>query len=232
VEPAGEFVLVPEGDFMKGCPGSQSQQTAQLAAKFGYDPDSFQKAYEERKSSLPSFYIGKFAVTNEAYLKFVQETGRPQPKHWWKGQDRKPFPEAHKNLPVVNVTFNDASEFCRWLGKDYRLPTGDEWEKAARGTKGWLYPWGNTFDKSRCNGAEADVDVPAPVDSYKDGVSPFGAYNMVGNVGEWVDDVKHLRGGSFKTPCELYGLTFYILESPAGRTDMDIGFRCAMDADR
>ncbi|MFQ6114561.1 MAG: SUMF1/EgtB/PvdO family nonheme iron enzyme, partial [bacterium] len=218
------LVLIPAGSFIKGCPDNEANKVKQLAQGFGFVPDSFVKAHALMKIEIPSFYIGKYAVTNEEYLKFVQETGHPFPKHWIKGK-REPFPEAFKKYPVVNVSFEDAQKFCEWLGSGVRLPTGDEWEKAARGTDGRVYPWGNEFDPSKCNCAEGRSSGLASVDSYDSGKSPYGIFNMVGNAQELVNDSKHIRGGSFKTSCEIHGLTSFFMETDPDYLKEDVGFR-------
>jgi serine/threonine protein kinase len=130
--------------------------------------------------SVPSFYIDKTEVTNEVYLEFCHRIGHEIP----------PRAETDRSdYPVVYVTFDDARTFCAWAGK--RLPTAQEWEKAARGTEGRVYPWGDTLDYERANiprdEAAAMVASPAPAMSYEQGESPYGVRNMLGNVWEWVD---------------------------------------------
>jgi formylglycine-generating enzyme required for sulfatase activity len=167
---------------------------------------------------LPEYRIGKYPVVNAEYKRFLDETGYPAPPDWNEGN----YPSGKANHPVVTVTWRDAVAYCRWLsqktGKTYRLPTEAEWEKAARGTDGREYPWGNSFDPARCNSFdESGIGTTTPVGIYPDGASPCGAMDMAGNVWEWcqslyqpypyrMDDgredlesegLRVLRGGSF-----------------------------------
>src|SRR5262245_30976232 len=198
------MVLVPAGEFIMG-----SEEAAY------YDI-----AKPRHQVYLDAFYIDKYEVTNARFQQFVQATGyrtqaeregggkiRTGAKTWadvpdatWRAPRGKGSSiaglEAH---PVVQVSWHDAKAYCTWAGK--RLPTEAEWEKAARGTDGRLYPWGNEFDGTRVNFCDrncpfewkdAAVDdgfrSTAPVGSYEAGKSPYGAYDMVGNVWEWVAD--------------------------------------------
>jgi formylglycine-generating enzyme required for sulfatase activity len=126
---------------------------------------------------VSQFYIDRTEVSNRAYGEFVKATSHSRPVDF-----REDLPE----YPVVNVTFDDAEAFAKWAGK--RLPTYVEWEKAARGTDGRVFPWGNQPDGSLANvqGTRNPGSV-MPVDSFPKGASPYGALNMIGNVWEWVD---------------------------------------------
>ncbi len=139
----------------------------------------------QHRLTLPEFYIGKYPVTNEQYAAFVKATGQAAPRHWKNGQ----IPAGKENHPVVNVSWRDAVAFCRWLsqasGKSLRLPTEAEWEKAARGRDGRIYPWGNQPPtKELCNFG-GNVGDTTPVGQYPAGASPCGALDMAGNVWEW-----------------------------------------------
>jgi formylglycine-generating enzyme required for sulfatase activity/energy-coupling factor transporter ATP-binding protein EcfA2 len=135
--------------------------------------------------NLPEFRIGKYSVTNAEYKRFVDETGYSAPSDW----QENVFPAGKANHPVTRVSWHDAQAYSEWLrqktGKNYRLPTEAEWEKAARGTDGRVYPWGNEFDKDKCNTDESGINATTPVGIYLDGASPFGALDMAGNVWEW-----------------------------------------------
>ena len=136
--------------------------------------------------SLPAYYIDKTEVSNKAYADFCAAAGHALPKD---------FGSAKPDYPVVNVSFDDAQAFATWAGK--KLPTGHQWEKAARGSDGWVFPWGNEKDYSRANlNPAAETDRKAkplplrPVTDFANGASPFGALNMVGNAWELVDETR------------------------------------------
>lgn len=128
---------------------------------------------------LDAYLIDRYEVSNEEFGQFIKATGRPAPAYW-------DDPRLNKRTqPVVGVNWEDARTYCEYRGK--RLPTEAEWEKAARGPDGNLYPWGNDFDPAKVNyGKKHEATVP--VDAYPEGVSYYGAYNMAGNVFEWVFD--------------------------------------------
>ena len=143
----------------------------------------------QRSVTLDAYAIGTYHVTNTQYTQFVETTGYPPPLFWtderFNGED----------CPVVGVTWYDATNFLTWLrtvtGESYRLPTEAEWEKAARGTDGREYPWGNTWDASRTNTSESKIKKLMPVGSYPQGVSPYGCYDMAGNAYDWCSDWFH-----------------------------------------
>jgi formylglycine-generating enzyme required for sulfatase activity len=124
---------------------------------------------------LDGYWIYKNEVTVGQYKQFCAATGRTMPNldSDFSGDDH----------PVVNVTWFDAVAYCRWAG--VRLPTEAQWEKAARGTDGRIYPWGNVWDKDKAN---ADGDQTTPVGSFPKGASPYGCLDMAGNVWEWCQD--------------------------------------------
>jgi len=175
------------------------------------------------KVNLPAFYIDRFPVTNAEYKRFCEATDRPRPNHWNNGD----FQRGQANHPVSNVSFFDAKAYAKWAGK--RLPCEEEWEKAARGTDGRKYPWGNEMGEMMCN---PGTEGTTPIDKYPRAQSPYGVIDMVGNVWEWCDsrvggDEKYRfrRGGlGSKLGCttrkRVAAKHFY----------MDLGFRCAKDA--
>ncbi len=180
------------------------------------------------------FYIDKYPVTNRDFLKFIERT------NFTPSVGKRFFrimAEEKPDHPVTSVSWYEANLYAKWAGK--RLPTSREWEKAARGTDGRLYPWGNEFSKNRCNCLESGINDTTPVDFYQNGVSPYGCYDMVGNVFEWVYDwalrprfspmprsEKINRGGSYARPKEHCTCT-YIESDPPHFVMRDVGFRCA-----
>lgn len=128
---------------------------------------------------LPSYTIDLHEVTNAQYKEFSDATGHPPPKHWRFGI----IPPGKADHPVVYVTWFDAHDYCAWVGK--RLPSEAEWEKAARGTDGRIFPWGNTFDVKKANTPMSRIGDTTPVGSFPEGRSPYGLSDMAGNVWEW-----------------------------------------------
>jgi formylglycine-generating enzyme required for sulfatase activity len=157
-----EMVSVPAGQFWMGSDHGDADEKPR------------------RRVYLDAFRIDKYEVTNALYRRFMDASGRAAPQYWNDSKWNEP------NQPVVGVDWNDASAYCAWAGK--RLPTEAEWEKAARGTDGRKYPWGEQWDSSRVNSDESNLGKTVAVGSYPSGVSPYGAHDMAGNVREWVAD--------------------------------------------
>ncbi len=128
---------------------------------------------------LDSYLIDKYEVANKDYGDFMRTKGHGAPAYWDDPRLNRP------NQPVVGVSWYDARAYCEYRGR--RLPTEAEWEKAARGPTGNLYPWGNNFDPTKVNYGRTH-DTTSPVDSYPDGVSYYGLHHMAGNAFEWVLD--------------------------------------------
>lgn len=159
------MVTIPGGDFTMG--------TNQRMANAGDKP--------RHQVSLPAFKIDKYPVTNAQYALFVAETGHRPPQNW----DNGLIPRGKKLHPVTMIDWYDARDYAKWAGK--RLPTEAEWEKAARGTDGRRWPWGNHMNPKFVN-TYYNVGDTTPVTKYKDGASPFGVVDMAGNVSEWTSD--------------------------------------------
>ena len=190
----GTMVFIPAGQFIFGT--NQTDESG-LNASMGIPKPLYQDAHPEQKPFLKGFYIDRFEVTNHRYQKFLEDLPThaeykvmieklgyyAPPKGWQKNQ----FPEGQDDHPVTWVTWFDAANFCQWAGK--RLPTEKEWERAARGTQGQAYPWGNTFERNRANLPDKiGSKVPlSKVGAFPKGANPEGAEDLIGNVWEWVD---------------------------------------------
>jgi formylglycine-generating enzyme required for sulfatase activity len=165
------MVLIPAGTFWMGSP----------------DGEGNKNEHPRHQVYLDAFYMDKFEVTVARYAEFIRAKNRAKPAFWDLVVSGK-----HGNLPVVGVEWWDAKTYCEWVGK--RLPTEAEWEKAARGTEGRTYPWGNDQPTARHANfgkgytTNAYDDRLAPVDSYEAGKSPNGLHHMAGNVWEWTAD--------------------------------------------
>ena len=226
-EPPFEMVKVPKGPFLYG-----DRKT--------------------RETIDHDYWIDKYPVTNEKYRVFISAGGYQDQQYWsddgwkWKTTNNVTDPQYwddpqwnKADHPVVGVSYFEAEAYAKWAGK--RLPTEQEWEKAARGQEdGREYPWGDEFDKGKCNSAHARVSHTTPVTDYATGVSPYGCYDMVGNVWEWCADwydkkkgLRVIRGGSWDDRRERKELNVWSrrYDKPGLADDRDntIGFRLAQD---
>ncbi len=230
-----EFLRIPVGSFLMG-----SKEEGQLA------PGADEKP-QHTVSIHYDFWIARFPATNELYNTYTRAKGIKHPVDGW---------GKKKEHPVINVTWTDAMEYCQWLNNllkgelpselVLRLLTEAEWEKAARGTDGSEYPWGNEFDKNKCNTSEGKKKNTSPVGLYSpQGDSPYGCADMAGNIWEWSHSLKKeypykfndgredknvlvarvLRGGSFlhsgrfaRCACRIGSVNF----------GYDVGFRVAI----
>lgn len=197
---------------------------------------------EAVRPPLRAIEMDRFEVTNRQFAEFVEATRyRTKAERANEATTWRSFAEASRELhPVVYVTWRDAAAYCKWRStvenREVRLPTADEWEKAARGVDGRLYPWGSVFDPSKCHTAESvDAEDTVPVTRYADVESPFGVKDLVGNVEEWADtrqgDYAVVIGGSWRTSCELYGLPVLRRQGALDLTTDDLGFRCVRPVD-
>lgn len=205
------------------------------AGEFQYSMVNGMEGRSERPS-LSEFYIDKFEVSARQYSQFLQSTGRRLPDDW----PQQLALVTQGDRPVVNVTWDDAQTYCRHYGK--RLPSDQEWEKAARGSEGRRYPWGSEepttehalFDmknEMKWNGYE----TLALVNSYEKGVSPYGVYNMLGNVWEWTSTKEKdgwfeptfywYRGGSWGVYAMWLGDWSRIMGTTNYKST-NLGFRC------
>jgi formylglycine-generating enzyme required for sulfatase activity len=237
------MVLIPVGEFIMG---SDEVDKEAKAMQYGVRRPWYANERPKRRVYLEGFYIDRFEVTNARYSEFVDGAGGEVPEYW-KRTKADDLAKVGK-YPVTDITWYGVQAYCRWRGK--RLPTEAEWEKAARGTDGRRFPWGDEFDPEKANGVKPRGG-PLPVGSFESGRSPYGVYDMAGNAAEWTagwykqypgndfDDpeygetVKVIRGGGWAG--EHYALQHYLRTSnrtllvPPGERFINVGFRCAKD---
>jgi len=247
-KPQDDMVLIPAGDFLMGSTGQQALDAfKKCEEQNGCVKNDYLAEYPQHKVSVPDFYIDRKEVSNADYKIFIDATQHGVPSFWNDSNLNSP------NQPVVGVNFDDASAYCQWIRK--RLPNEVEWEKAARGTDGRIWPWGNTWDNMKDNHGKGGAfgydetdgfKYTAPVGSEL-GVSPYGVLNMAGNVWEWTTGDFAPYPGNDKFNNDNFNKGFKILKGgafdedqtqqrPASRyeydssnKDSDIGFRCAKD---
>ncbi|MCR5663098.1 MAG: SUMF1/EgtB/PvdO family nonheme iron enzyme [bacterium] len=212
------MVLVPAGSFASG-PDPQAGYGAEPVIK-----------------DLPAFYIDRYEITNKQFSRFVDIT-----KYKTDGKWKQYATPDRRDHPVICVSWYDANAYAIWAGK--RLPTADEWEKAARGGDGRPYPWGTGWDSTRLNCSESALGNTAPVGSFPRGASPYGAEDMAGNVWEWVDAwfiplgqgsealplLRMARGGSRSDPASDCTVVSAQGIFPENGQLVNSGFRCALD---
>ncbi len=167
------LVYVSQGDFLMGSGAS--------------DPAASADEKPQHTVYLDAFWIDRTEVTNAMYRQCVQAGKCPEPLHASSYAREQYYGNpVFDNFPVVYVSWYNAQSYCAWAGR--RLPTEAEWEKAARGTDAFLFPWGNNYpDATLANVGRVVIDTTA-VGSYPGGASPYGALDMAGNVWEWVND--------------------------------------------
>jgi formylglycine-generating enzyme required for sulfatase activity len=232
------MVYVAAGEFTLGT--SDAQIDAWLKQHPDDERDWFRDEQPQRQVHLDGYWVDKCLVTVAQYRKFCESAGRNMPlMPSWGWRD---------DHPIVNVTWNDALAYAQWAGK--RLPTEAEWEKAARGSDGRQYPWGNEWDASKCaHSVNAQLGSTKPVGSYPAGASPYGCLDMAGNVCEWCADwyepdyyrtgpdrnpkgpgsgeLRVLRGGSWDYDDTRYFRCACRDHYPPRHRLVVIGFRCA-----
>ena len=197
-----QLVSIPAGKFLLGTSDSELKEIAKLDTS-----DNYQKWIKneapQHEVTLPAYAIGRYPVTNAEFKRFIEDGGYTTQGYWteagWKQKESdrwtKPrlWDDAQWNdpaQPVVGVSWYEAAAYCQWLakksGKPYRLPTEAEWEFAARGKEGNRYPWGNTWDKTKCNNKENGANGTTPVGQFSpQGDSSFGVGDLAGQVWEW-----------------------------------------------
>ena len=222
------MVKIQAGDFWMGSSGSKNDN-----------------AKPRHKVHLSTYYIDKYLVTNKEYRLFIKENNYPEPTLWSDPQFNK------DDQPVVGVSWNDALEYAKWIGK--RLPTEAEWERAAKGDDNRDYPWGDNDEDDRAN-VDDENDCTTIVGQYPKGISPFGCFDMIGNVWEWCFDwfdenyyksspfenpksskrraKKVVRGGAFDSYLSFNATTAFRFFFDPSIKSMKVGFRCVADGNK
>ena len=256
-----DMVEIPAGRFKMGMSFKQVGQILKMCAKVDKNCTLwwFKDEMPHHKVYVNKYWIDIYEVTNQKYLEFVKATGhRPaldntcETKACWQGNlwKGKGFPDKIRNQPVTQVNWYDADAYCKWRGK--RLPTEAEWEKAARGPSGNIYPWGNSPPPGKATYRRKwrGMSTMTNVGSYSSGVSVYGVHDMAGNVWEWVADwydrnyykkkissnpkgpkdgkFKVVRGGSWVNYADTLHSAFRRWSRPKVLFN-DTGFRCAKD---
>ena len=236
------MIVIPAGSFPMGVPAGAR--------------DGGRDEYPRHDVFVDTFMIDKFEVTNGRYLEFVKSTAHRIPqnprnptRNLWQGES---ITDSLNDRPVINVDWFDAEAYCRWAGK--RLPTEAEWEKAAKGTSDRRFPWGNVEPTSKhlnYNQQWIGEKTLMPVGSYEAGKSPYGVYDMAGNVWEWVNDwydagyyekspkknpkgpdtgaKKVIRGAGWQNETPTVRIFTRVESDPTVRNE-STGFRCATNA--
>ncbi|MBI5428541.1 MAG: SUMF1/EgtB/PvdO family nonheme iron enzyme [Nitrospinae bacterium] len=235
------MVLVPAGEFVMG---TNKTDPENIHLRIGTVKPLYVDQQPERKVFLDAYYIDRFEVTNKEYKRFVDSAQYPDcPANWVDGE----YPRGLDDHPVTNVSWAQAMAYALWAHKT--LPTEAQWEKAARGADGRIYPWGNEYAKGQANIEIDAVRQTAPVGSYPRDVSPYQAYDMSGNVMEWTQDwyqaypgndyqssrfgknFKVLRGNGYQKAghyfLEAYRYLFHRTEAEPDEFFENVGFRCA-----
>ena len=186
-----EMVLVPKGPCIIGITSEELRQVFLLEQR---ENPIFMTEVPAHEVILKSFYIDRYPVTNYQFRKFVEETGHRTPWIWDDPHWSRPM------QPVVGVGWEDAGAYATWAGKT--LPSEAQWEKAGRGDDGRWWSWGNEFSLNRCNSREQGLHRTSDIGLFEDGISPYGCYDMCGNVwemceGRWQETMPPMRGGCF-----------------------------------
>jgi formylglycine-generating enzyme required for sulfatase activity len=240
-EPLLGFVEIPKGPFTMG---TREEEIPALMERFGGERKYYEREIPQHTVDLPTYYIAHYPVTQIQYAAFVQDTGHNVPSSLFGWEPDRPFewrdgsyPPGRANQPVVLVSWHDALAYCEWLTERLRawdetpeplatllreegwritLPSEAEWEKAARGADGRIFPWGDEADPERANYSDTGIGTTSAVGCFPGGASPYEVEDLSGNVWEWCrtkweenyrdyqgdddlegDERRVLRGGAF-----------------------------------
>ena len=237
-----EMILIPAGKFLMG---SSDEEVKELKDTFGkrelYGDYPFDAEMPKRKVFVKSFRIDRHEVTNKKYAQFIKETGHKPPRHWQGGM----YNSGKGDYPVLYVSQEDAAAFAKWAGK--RLPTEEEWEKAARGANGRIFPWGNEFDPYKTVTADSDLRLilgalcvtnsANKVEMASGDFSPYGVRDMAGNVREWTSTAAPgtpsmviVKGASW-VDLSINARAAHREYIPKNSVSHIIGFRCVKNAE-
>jgi formylglycine-generating enzyme required for sulfatase activity len=247
--PAG-MVRVPGTNYVFRVSGIEIEGGDDVGVDVQFPWEDAPRRHHLKTLEMKPFYIDKYPVTNAEFKKFVDAT-RYHPKddhNFLRDWQNAAYPKGWANKPVTWVSLDDARAYAAWAGK--RLPHEWEWQYAAQGTDGRLYPWGNEWNAAAVPPVETRRVMRAPTDvvAYPQGASPFGVMDLVGNVWQWTEEFtdEHtragiLRGGSYYQPQgshwyfpQAYKLNEhgkYLLIGPSTDRSATVGFRCVMDAE-
>lgn len=245
-----DMVKIPEADFQFHIEGIEIEGFNDIGVDVQYPWEDTPRRFHDHPMHVKSFWIDKYPVTNAQFKKFVEAAHyRPADelnflRDWKDGK----YPEGWDNKPVTWVSVEDARAYAAWAGK--RLPHEWEWQYAAQGTDGRLYPWGNEWKAEMAPAPDKSRTMRGPdaVDAHPQGASPFGVMDLVGNVWQWTDEFQDehtrggiLRGGSYYQPQgsiwyfpQAYKLTEHgklLMMAPSMDRSGGLGFRCAQDAE-
>ncbi|SRR6266540_218820 len=173
------FLTIPAGPFLMG---STKKEIQHAVEEFPHlEAAWFEKEYPQHEVEVAAFYMAETQITNRQWQVYMEANNITLTPEGFNADQPK--------CPVWGMTFDELTQFCEWLSKesDYTvgIPTEAQWEKAARGTDQRQYPWGNSFDKTKCNTKESGIGHPTPADNFPNGKSPYGILDMAGNVEEW-----------------------------------------------
>jgi formylglycine-generating enzyme required for sulfatase activity len=242
-----EFIAIPAGTFPMGTP---ERALSELARLYGGTRESYREESPQHPVALAAYAIARTPVSNALYGAYVAATGARAPFLW-----RGPTPPAHLlDHPVVDVSWEEAAAFCRWLSLSlqpsaFSLPSEAQWERAARGDDGRSFPWGEDFSAELANTREGGLAGTTPAGAYPAGASPWGALDMAGNVWEWTASLDALypyvagdgreypaapgrrimRGGCYANPHGYARCACRFRLAPGARNEFT-GFRLAREA--
>jgi formylglycine-generating enzyme required for sulfatase activity len=244
------MLRIPGGSFVFEVAGIEIEGDNQIGVDVQYPWENVARRFHRSTVQIKSFHMDRYPVTNAAFKAFLDDAKyHPADDHnFLKDWKNGSFPDGWANKPVTWVSLEDARAYARWAGK--RLPHEWEWQYAAQGEDGRLYPWGNQWDPAVVPVAEKGRVLRGPddVSAHPGGASPFGVEDLTGNVWQWTDEYSDdhtraaiLRGGSYYQPQgsrwyfpQAYKLNEHgklLLMAPSKDRSGTLGFRCVVDAE-